>query len=97
MCGMAALLRKEMLWLVAVYCLNHRLELGVKDALSKTYMNELSTMLINLYYAYKKSPKQSRELKCCRSQALMSLRKCMALGGYSISLGLFKRFYMGSM
>ena len=61
--GMAALLREDMPWLVAIHCLNHRLELGVKDALSKTYMDEVSSMLINLYYVYEKSPKRLRELR----------------------------------
>ena len=63
-CGMAALHREDMPWLVVIHCLNHRLELGVKDALRKTYIDEVSSMLINLYYmyVYEKSPKCLREL-----------------------------------
>ena len=60
---MAALLREDMPWLVVIHCLNHRLELGVKDALRKTYIDEVSSMLINLYYVYEKSPKRLRELR----------------------------------
>ena len=49
-----------MAWLL---CLNHRLELGVKGAFTKTYIDEISAMLVNLYYVYKNSPKRLRELK----------------------------------
>ena len=49
---MATLLRGRISWLVAIHCLNHRLELGVKDALTKTHMDEVTTMLTNLYYVY---------------------------------------------
>ena len=61
--GVAALLREDMPWLVATHCLNHRLELGVKDALNKTYMDEVTDLLTSLYYVYSKSPKRLRELK----------------------------------
>ena len=61
--GVAALLQEDVPWLVAIHCLNHRLELGVKNALTKTYMDEITTMLTNLYYVYEKSPKRLRELK----------------------------------
>ena len=61
--GLAALLRQEMPWLVAVHCLNHRLELAVKNAFANTYMDEVSSMLTNLYYVYENSPKRLRELK----------------------------------
>ena len=61
--GLAALLRKDMPWLIAMHCLNHRLELSAKDAFKKTYMDEISTMLTSLYYVYEKSPKRLRELR----------------------------------
>ena len=61
--GLAAQLQEDMPWLVAIHCLNHRLELGVKDALAKTYIDEISAMLVNLYYVYENSPKRLRELK----------------------------------
>ena len=62
--GVAALLRSEhaMPWLVAVHCSNHRLELAAKDAFGKTYLEDISTMLINIYYVYTKSPKRLRDL-----------------------------------
>lgn len=33
---LAGLLREDMSWLMAMHCLNHRLELAVKDALKGT-------------------------------------------------------------
>ena len=48
--GMAVLLWEDVPWLVAIHCLNHRLELGVQNALTKLYMDEITTMLTNLYY-----------------------------------------------
>ena len=61
--GLVALLREDLPWLVAIHCLNHRLKFAVKDAFTKTYMDEVSTMLVDLYYVYEKSPKCLRELK----------------------------------
>ena len=61
--GMATLIREDVPWLVAIHCLNHRLELAVKSAFTKTYMDEITTMLTNLYYVYEKSPKRLRELR----------------------------------
>ena len=46
--GIVALLREDLPWLVAIRCLNHRLELTVKDAFTKTCMDEVSTMLVDL-------------------------------------------------
>ena len=43
--------------------MNHRLELAAKDAFSNTYLNEVSTMLVNLHFVYEKSPKRLHELR----------------------------------
>ena len=43
--------------------MNHRLELSAKDALSDSYLNEVSTMLVNLHFVYEKSPKRLRQLR----------------------------------
>ena len=52
--------------IIAIHCLAHRLELGVKDAVKsvggKLY-DRAMTMLLGLYYFYNKSPKQKEELK----------------------------------
>ena len=63
--GVAALLRTEydMPWLIAVHCFNHRLELAAKDAFKNTYLDEVSNMLMNIYYVYHKSPKRLRDLR----------------------------------
>ena len=61
--GVAARLRVEMPWLVGIHCFNHRLELAAKDAFAKTYIDDVTTMLTNLYYMYHKSPKRLRDLQ----------------------------------
>jgi hypothetical protein len=61
--GLVALLRKNSPWLIAIHCLNHRLELAAKDAFSGTYIDEILTMLTNLYAMYHRSPKRMRDLK----------------------------------
>ena len=66
--GVAARLRTEMPWLVSVHCFNHRLELAAKDAFSETYLDEISPMLMNIYYMYHKSPKRLRDLQSLAEQ-----------------------------
>ena len=61
--GLVALVRKEIPWVIGVHCLNHRLELAVKDALGKTYFEEVTNILTSLYYLYNNSPKRLRELR----------------------------------
>ena len=56
-------MKRDLPWLVAVHCMNHRLELAAKDAFSSTYFNEVATMLINLHFVYENSPKRLRELR----------------------------------
>jgi len=55
--GLAGLLREDMSWLMAMHCLNHRLELAVKDALKGTFITAVTDMLTSIYYFYEKSPK----------------------------------------
>ena len=50
-------------WISLVHCFNHRLELAVKDTFNNTFLKDIDTMLLKLYYLYRKSPKQLRELK----------------------------------
>ena len=50
--GLSALLKEDMPWLVAVHCMNHRLELTAKDACITSFLDEISTMLLNLHYMY---------------------------------------------
>ena len=45
-----------------MWCLAHRLELAVHDALKDTAFSLIDDMLLRLYYLYEKSPKKCREL-----------------------------------
>ena len=73
--GLSALLKEDMPWLVAVHCTNHRLELAAKDACSTSFLDEISTMLLNLHYMYEKSPKRLRELQILAELMEESIRK----------------------
>ena len=73
--GLLALLKEDMPWLVAVRCMNHRLELAAKDACSTSFLDEISTMLLNLHYMYEKSPKRLRELQMLAEVMEESIRK----------------------
>ena len=44
------------------WCLSHRIELGLKDALKKD-MEEVDTAMRDLYYIYQNSGKRLRELR----------------------------------
>ena len=46
-----------------MWCLAHRLELAIKDALKGTLFDDVDDMILRLYYLYEKSPKKCRELK----------------------------------
>ena len=61
--GLGAKIRELAPWLTFVHCFNHRLELAVKDTFKGTFFDEIDTMLLKLYYLYKKSAKRTRELQ----------------------------------
>ena len=46
-----------------MWCLAHRLELAIKDALKGTVFDHIDEMLLRLYSIYERSPKKCRELK----------------------------------
>lgn len=64
--GVAAHIKKEHPEIVIIHCLAHRLELAFKDATknigSKLY-EKTTTLLLGLYYFYRKGPKQKKMLK----------------------------------
>jgi len=63
---LAALLKADHSHLIVFHCLAHRLELGFKDAVKKTSQkvyNRAMTLLLGLYYLYRRSPTQKRALK----------------------------------
>lgn len=64
--GLVTLLRQEYSEILGIHCLAHRLELAYKDALKgdRLYV-QLSTLLLGLYYFYKNSAKQRKNLREC--------------------------------
>ena len=60
--GLIKFFQDEMPWIGFVWCIAHRLELSIKDAL-ETWIKPINTNLRNLYYMYEKSSKKTRELK----------------------------------
>ena len=60
--GMKGLVEKELPWVFWMWCLAHRVELAIKDALSHTSFELIDEMLLRLYYIYEKSPKKCRQL-----------------------------------
>ena len=46
-----------------MWSLAHKLELTIKDALKGTAFDHIDEMLLLLYYIYKRSPKECRELE----------------------------------
>ena len=55
------LIQDDRPWVGLVWCLAHRLELGIKDALSN-WVKPVEVNLQYLYYMYEKSSKNPREL-----------------------------------
>ena len=56
--------------------LAHRLELALKDALSKTYFTTVDELRFRIYYLYKKSPKKCNEL----NEVVAELKQCLEPG-----------------
>jgi len=54
--GLKGFLTKEFPWLIVNWCLSHRLELFLKDALKGTYFDVIDELLLRLDYLYEKSP-----------------------------------------
>ena len=62
-------------WVYWMWCVAHRLELAVKDALQGTAFDLIDEMLLRLYYIYEKCPKKSRELE----DIIGDLQGCLSL------------------
>ena len=45
------------------WCLAHRLELAIKDALKGTLFDSVDEMLLRLYYIYEKVPRSAENWK----------------------------------
>lgn len=64
--GLVALLQKDYTEIIGVHCLAHRLELAYKDAVKNDPVyTRLTTLLLGLYYFYKNSSKQRKNLREC--------------------------------
>ena len=56
------LVEQKLSWIFWMWCLAHRLELAIKNALKGIVFDQIDDMLLKLYYLYKKSPKKCQEL-----------------------------------
>lgn len=63
------LLKEAVPWVIVFWCLAHRLELALKDALKSTFFTTIDELLLQVYYLYEKSPK-----KCCELEAVLQER-----------------------
>ena len=63
-----------------MWCLAHRLELAVQDALKHTTFDLIEEMLLRLYYLYERSPKKCRELE----EVVVDLKQCLSFDGNGI-------------
>ena len=61
--GLKGLVEGELEWVFWMWCLAHRKELALKDALKGTAFDLIDEMFIRLYYVYEKLPKKCRELE----------------------------------
>lgn len=62
--GLVTLLQKDFPELLACHCLAHRLELSFRDVVKADKKYErLSTLLLGIFYFYKRSPKQRKNLR----------------------------------
>ncbi len=73
--GLKGLVEKPLPWIFWMWCLAHRLELAIKDALKGTFFDSIDGMLIKLYYLYETSPKKYREL----TEVISDLKDCFPL------------------
>ena len=62
--GAIAILRRTFgSWIAFIWCVPHRLELVLKDALRGTSFDDMDGLLLHIYYLYEKSPQKLRELQ----------------------------------
>ena len=71
--GLKGLVENQLQWIFWMWCMAHRLELAIKDALKGTFFDNIDEMLLRLYYLYEKSPKRCRELE----DIITDLKECL--------------------
>ena len=72
--GLKGLVEQKLPWVFWMWCLAHRLELAIKDALKTTSFTLIDEMLLRLYLLYEKSPKKCRELE----EIMTHLKECLS-------------------
>ena len=75
--GLRGLVEDKLNWMYWMWCLAHRLELAMKDALKGTAFDAIDEMLLKLYFLYEKSPKRCRELE----GVVSDLKDCVTIDG----------------
>ena len=78
--GLKGLVEEKLPWIYFMWCLAHRLELAISDALKGTIFDLIDEMLLRLYYIYEKSPKKCREL----SDIVSDLQQCIQFDGNGV-------------
>ena len=71
--GLKCLVERRLSWVFWMWCMAHRLELAVKDALKSTAFDSIDDLLLRLYYIYEKSSKKCRELE----DIVTDLKQCL--------------------
>lgn len=61
--GVAAELKKQCPWLLSVHCLNHRLELSIKDYVQSTYLSDIFSLLTDIHEFYCRSPSRLHQFR----------------------------------
>jgi len=72
--GLKGLVEAHLPWVFWMWCMAHRLELAVKDALKGTAFDAIDEFLLRLYYLYEKGPKKCRELE----ELIADLKDCLS-------------------
>ena len=72
--GLKGLVEDKLDWVFWMWCLAHRVELALKDALKQTAFEQIDEMLLKLYLLYEKSPKKCRQLE----EIITDLRGCLS-------------------
>ena len=71
--GLKGYFEEAVPWIIMFWCLAHRLELAVKDALKSTLFDDVDDILLRAYYIYKWSPKKCRKLE----EIVATLKECL--------------------
>lgn len=81
--GLKGNIQEDIPWIIVSWCLAHRLELSIKDALNTSFFKSIDELLLQIYYVYENSPKKCFELK----EIVEDLKQCMEETEMSIKGG----------